>query len=107
MYKNRESLIMYQDFDEYLDIVTFYKADLDCEHFCQRSCRTLVHGLPTKKVETVSLAECGALLQGLMQKSFYCEVCQLAKLILVMPATNAVSERIFSATRHLKTYLCM
>ena len=58
MYKNRESLIMYQDFDEYLDIVTFYKADLDCEHFCQRSCRTLVHGLPTKKVETVSLPEC-------------------------------------------------
>ena len=58
MYKNHESLIMYQDSDEYLDIVTFYKADLDWEHFCQRSCRTLVHGLPTKKVETVSLAEC-------------------------------------------------
>ena len=33
------------------------------------------------------------------------EVCTLASLILVMPATNAVSERSFSALRRLKTYL--
>ena len=36
---------------------------------------------------------------------FFSEVCHLAHLILVMPATNAVSERSFSATRRLKTYL--
>ena len=40
-----------------------------------------------------------------MQKSFFCEVCRLAKLILVMPATNAASQRSFSAMRCLKTYL--
>ena len=33
------------------------------------------------------------------------QVARLLKLILVMPATNAVSERSFSATRRLKTYL--
>ena len=38
------------------------------------------------------------------QKALLSEVYKLAKLILVMPATNAVSERSFSALRHVKTY---
>ena len=38
-------------------------------------------------------------------KSFFSEVCRLACLILVMPATNAASKRSFSAMRRLKTYL--
>ncbi len=33
------------------------------------------------------------------------EVCTLVKLILVLPATNAVSERCASALRRVKTYL--
>ena len=33
------------------------------------------------------------------------EVCTLIKLILVMPATNAASERSFSAMRRVKSYL--
>ena len=33
------------------------------------------------------------------------EVCKLVKLLLVMPATNAESERSFSAIRRIKTYL--
>ena len=44
---------------------------------------------------TVNPAEC----------QFYSMVMYLAKLILVMPATNAVSERSFSALRRLKTWL--
>ena len=36
--------------------------------------------------------------------SFISEVCRLANLILVISATNAVSERSFSAMRRLKTY---
>ena len=34
------------------------------------------------------------------------EVVKIAKIMLVMPATNALSERSFSALRRLKTYLC-
>ena len=33
------------------------------------------------------------------------EICKLLRLILVIPATNAVSERSASALRRLKTYL--
>ena len=39
------------------------------------------------------------------QRSLLTEVCTLASLILVMPATNAASERSFSALRRLKSYL--
>lgn len=39
------------------------------------------------------------------QKEFYSEVGQLVRLILAIPATNAVSERTFSTMRRLKTYL--
>jgi len=33
------------------------------------------------------------------------EVVKLVRLLLVMPATNAISERSFSAMRRIKTYL--
>ena len=33
------------------------------------------------------------------------EVIKLAKILLVMPATNAISERSFSALKRVKTYL--
>ena len=39
------------------------------------------------------------------QKRFLPQVVVLAKLLLVMPATNAVSERSFSALKRVKTYL--
>ena len=39
------------------------------------------------------------------QKNLLSEVCTLTKLVLVMPATNAVSKCSFSALRYVKTYL--
>ncbi|KAI6658762.1 hypothetical protein LOD99_15087 [Oopsacas minuta] len=39
------------------------------------------------------------------EKSFFSEVIKIVKLILVMPATNATSERSFSALRRLKSWL--
>lgn len=55
----------------------------------------------------VSLEECLKYLRSLplAAKTFYSEVCSIARLILVMPATNAVSERSFSVMRRVKSYL--
>ena len=39
------------------------------------------------------------------RKLLLSEICTLSKLMLVMPATNAVSERTFSALKRVKTYL--
>ena len=40
-----------------------------------------------------------------VERTLYLEVFELAKLILVMPANNAISERSFSTLRRLKTWL--
>ena len=55
----------------------------------------------------VSLQECLYYLRNLSPaaKTFYSEVCTLARIILVMPASNAVSERSFSVMRRVKSYL--
>ena len=48
-----------------------------------------------------------AYLRGLseVQRSLLSEVCVLASLILVIPATNAISGQWFSALRRIQTYL--
>ena len=73
------------------------------DHFFQLSCRTWF----AEKKEKVSLKECVVFLRDLSQaqRSFFCEVCNLAHLILVMLAMNTVSEHRFSAMRRLQTYL--
>ena len=42
---------------------------------------------------------------GNARKLLLSEICTLGKLMLVMPATNAASERSFSASKRVKTYL--
>ena len=42
---------------------------------------------------------------GNARKLLLSEICTLGKLMLVMPATNTVSERSFSALKRVKTYL--
>ena len=42
---------------------------------------------------------------GNARKLLLSEICALGKLMLVMPATNAISERSFSALKRVKTYL--
>ena len=37
--------------------------------------------------------------------SFFHQVCRVAQLIIVMPATNAASERSFSVMHRIKSYL--
>ena len=57
--------------------------------------------------ERITIGDCVAEIQSMTaaQQSYFSEVCKLIRLILVMPATNAISERSFSTMRRLKTYL--
>ena len=56
---------------------------------------------------TVSLDRCLQYLTSLspVMRVFYSEVYILVRIIMVMPATNAASERSFSVMRRLKSYL--
>lgn len=96
MYKNLETLLecaangQVSD-DDFQTVTTFYKDDLD-----RGLLSTQLLNLGTqfaKKSENVSLAEIIAYLRGLSvaQKSFFSEVCCLARLILVMPAIPILS----------------
>ena len=112
MYRNLECLLIGaangQVFDQFFEsVTTFYKEDFDRALLSAQLQNLGTWFADSDKTRTVSLGECVAFLRDLSlpQKSFFSEVCHLARLILVMPATNAVSERSFSAMRRLKTYL--
>lgn len=110
MYRNLECLLVNaangKEFEHFFESVTsFYKKDFDQALLSAQLQNLRICFVDSDKI--VSLGECVAFLRdlSLSQKSFFSEVCRLARLILVMPATNAVSERSFSAMRRLKTYL--
>ena len=89
--------------DIFSEETEFYGSDINKEHL--QSQLTLLHTgseLPLKDLKSVI-----SYLKSLSttQRDFYSEVMNVAKLILVMPATNATSERTFSALQRLKTWL--
>lgn len=111
MYKNLEWLLVtaanQQCFEAYFQQVTsFYKDDFKPVELGAQLLNLGTWFLKERQ-KSVSLQDCLQYLRSLSdgQRSFYSEVCCLARLILVMPSTNAVSERSFSAMRRLKTYL--
>ena len=63
--------------------------------------------IPEKDRSNFSIADLFAFFKKLSagQKSMLPALVTLAKLLLVMPATNAESERIFSALKRVKTYM--
>ena len=56
-------------------------------------------------VDTGSVRTVTEALRNLEVRNHLCEVYKLAKLTMVMPATNPTSERIFSLLKLIKTYL--
>ena len=106
IYKNVESLLMNaangESFDEeFQKVADFYKND-----FNSGLLRTQLESLSAsfKENKDISRVDMKAILKYfrstlLVYRTFYSEVIKLLKLILVMPATNAISERSLSALK--------
>lgn len=121
IYRNLQDLLLKataSDFDNYKEefqfVTTFYGPDFTPSLFkaqlellntyfteraaadgaCQSTTTVTVHDIMTC-VQSLSRS----------QQTLMSEVITLIKLVLVMPATNATSERSFSALRRVKTYL--
>ena len=110
VYRNIEQLILKaaknEDYGEEFDcIVGFYDVDFNpallktqlqvlSSNFYHAESRIFLSDI-TKFFKSLTSA----------QQEIFSEVCKLFRLLLVMPATNAVSERSFSALRRIKTYL--
>lgn len=87
-------------------VVAFYGTDFHSQDrlLTQLTCLHSAAGSGTPLTDLQSIV---AYLKSLStaQRNYFSEVIKLVKLILVMPATNAHSERSFSALRRLKTWL--
>ena len=94
--------------EEYLSELKFL-CDFYGEDICESRLRVQLETLAStfKDQEGTSLADIIAFFRNSTsaQKTFLSEVGNVLKLLLVMPATNATSERSFSALRRVKGYL--
>ena len=86
-------------------ITDFYKDDFNLQQLSLHL-NILSTSIPGEKGQH-DLSSVLSYLQQLSQpeKELLSEVCTVAALLLVMPATNAASERSFSGLRRLKSYL--
>ena len=112
VYQNLQSLLVAaasgQEYGEYLKKVTdVYGDDFEQPYL---SAKLESFGVAFDR-KSASLDDCLSFLRGLSSgetlnlEAFFLQVCTLARLIMVMPSTNAASERSFSAMRRLNTYL--
>ena len=109
LYSNLEALLVKavkkEKYDEEFQfVIEFYKDDFDHNQL------NMQLGILSSNIPCESAQDLHSVIKYLQelshaQRSLLSEVCTLASLILVMPATNAVSERSFSALRRLKSYL--
>ncbi|XP_053395723.1 zinc finger MYM-type protein 1-like [Mercenaria mercenaria] len=89
-------------------VVDFYKDDIDRLSLKSQLESLKVHARNScDNVSNVTVSDVTKLLTNMKpaSRAMFSEIVTVLKLILVMPATNATSERSFSALRRLKTYL--
>ena len=120
-YSNLEQILIKtcqgKEFVEELDFIcNFYKEDLQKEllhvqlqtlHVDFNSKFEEVYGTSVSEASCITIFDIMEYFQSLSsaQKYLLDQVCIVVKLVLVMPATNATSERSFSALRRVKIYL--
>ena len=92
--------------DELERICQVYKEDISYGDLCLEL-PMFVRVIPIEEREIYNVAKLFKFLKGMSRdmKLVLSGVTILAKLMLVMPATNAESERIFSALKRIKTYM--
>ncbi|XP_065893694.1 zinc finger MYM-type protein 1-like, partial [Dysidea avara] len=105
LYSNLEQLLLkavkHEDYEELKSVSGLYQADLHTEDL-----KAQLLALPSQ-ISNPNFSDILNYLQRLDKpaRSLYCEVVTIVRLLLVMPASNATSERLFSALRRIKTYL--
>ena len=94
-----------EEFSEELIFVTeFYKDDFDSAQL-EMQLKVMSSNLPQVPPNDFSSVLNYLRSISTSQRVLLSQVCKLASLILVMPSTNASSERSFSSLRRIKTYL--
>ena len=95
-------------YDEELDFICeFYKDDFNKENLVAQLQILTVHSAASNTSQSLNVLNLTKYFKSLTigQRDLMNQVCQITQLILVMPATNATSERSFCTLRRTKTYL--
>ena len=107
MYSKLESILLQKDLSigAVDEILSLYKDDFSQDLLISQL--QIFHSNYSLPSANGSIHDVIALVQGFSaaEKDLMSQVVTLVKLVLVMPATNAISERSFSAMRRTKTYL--
>ncbi|XP_045210891.2 uncharacterized protein LOC123562315 [Mercenaria mercenaria] len=92
--------------DEFMFVTQFYEKDINKDSL-KVQLETLKTYFAQQDSGSINLSDIFEYLRKLKppMRSIYSEVVTLVKILLVIPATNATSERTFSALRRIKTYL--
>ena len=92
--------------DELSIVKNFYGDDIDPFQLKLHR-QILATNFPNESVPSLTIFDIKdyILSLSLRERALLSEVCTILELILVLPSTNAVSERSFSAMRRVKTYL--
>ena len=109
MLQKLESVLLLDDASRhplFEEIIQFYGSDFDSADRLTTQLHILISssGIETQRLNLQSIITYIKTLTP-QQKEYFSEVTKILKLILLMPATNATSERCFSALRRLKTWL--
>ena len=111
IYRNLQDVIIKsirkENYDDSFNVVTsLYESDINSDQL-KVHLETLSANFPAENWESVTIFDVKDYILSLSsnERLLISEVCVLLKLILVMPSTNAVSERSFSALRRIKNYL--
>lgn len=111
IYKNLQGILIKsvrkESYDDSFNVVTLlYQSDINPDQL-RVHLETLSANFPPENRDSITIFDVKDYVLSLFsnERLIMSEVCVLLKLILVMPSTNAVNERSFSALRRIKTYL--
>ena len=92
--------------DELVRVCHVYQDDIKYDDLCMEL-PLFIRQIPNEERQNYTVAKLFQCLKSMPQstKLLLHGIVTLAKLMLVMPATNAESERIFSAMKRIKTYM--
>ena len=94
-----------QDYQAELDFVIDHYDDFDAS-LLKTHLEIFSTNMQSEKDPTLSDVIEFLKSENSFQQEFLLQLCKLLKLLFVIPAMNAASERSFSALRRIKTYLC-
>lgn len=106
MYSKLESILLKKDqnYDDYDDMFELYHSDIVKDQLLTQL--QMLHVNYSINTDS-NLYSILTLVKGMSgaERSLYSQIVKVVRLFLVIPATNAISERSFSAMRCIKNYL--